>query len=271
MHFFSVNKLCNSRQNNQQPSIPSLPSSAIASNPGGKPIARVTPGKMREQGRADLFNFIVSFPVTSVVDASYRKSPAKPPVLSPKPAPSEIVKRLSFKRDGLDSPRGETGPAPQGEDKAKLVKAGREEGSQTAAAASSNGTGEVAGNESRVSSMIARLSNGVRPEELNTNPGRQADRKQFLSKFINNNDKPNITEAKEEIAQNKTEPDRLGGDIGAGTVEKAAVVDKQVEDVGQPKEEVQHSKVTSNGLDSHSSPVGAAKLYNESSSPNQLR
>ena len=204
--------------------------------------------------------------MTSVVDASYRKSPAKPPVLSPKPNPSEIVKRLSFKRDGLESPRVEPGAAPAGEDKAKLMKGGgREEGSQA-----SNGTAEVV-NESRVSSMIARLSNGVRPEELNTNPGRQADRKQFLSKFINNNDKPNITETKEEIAQNKTEPDRLGGDIGAGTVEKAAVVDKQVEDVGQPKEEVQHSKVTSNGFDSHSSPVGAAKLYNESSSPNQLR
>ena len=56
MHFFSVNKWCNSRQNNQQPSIPSLPSSAIASTPAGKPIARVTPGKILSK-RSDLFIF----------------------------------------------------------------------------------------------------------------------------------------------------------------------------------------------------------------------
>jgi hypothetical protein len=57
-------------------------------NSAGKPVARVTP-------------------VTSVVDANYRKSPSKPPVLTPKPNPSEIVKRLSFKRDGIEIPRPE--------------------------------------------------------------------------------------------------------------------------------------------------------------------
>lgn len=71
------------------PSIPSLPSSSIMTNAAGKPVARVTP-------------------VTSVVDANYRKSPSKPPVLSPKPNPSEIVKRLSFKRDGLEIQRPDT-------------------------------------------------------------------------------------------------------------------------------------------------------------------
>jgi len=71
------------------PSIPSLPSSSIMTNAAGKPVARVTP-------------------VTSVVDANYRKSPSKPPVLTPKPNPSEIVKRLSFKRDGIEIPRPES-------------------------------------------------------------------------------------------------------------------------------------------------------------------
>jgi len=71
------------------PSIPSLPSSSIMTNAAGKPVARVTP-------------------VTSVVDANYRKSPSKPPVLTPKPNPSEIVKRLSFKRDGLEIQRPES-------------------------------------------------------------------------------------------------------------------------------------------------------------------
>ena len=187
--------------------------------------------------------------MTSVVDASYRKSPAKPPVLTPKPNPSEIVKRLSFKRDGLETPAVE--------DKAKLAKPGREEGSQ----ASSNGTGEVVVNESRVSSMIARLSNGVRPEELNTNTSRQAERKQFLSKFINNNDKPSSSETKQEI------PDPLAGGSGA-TVDVGGVREKEVEEAGE--QEVSHSNIPTNGLDTHS-PAGAAKVYNESSSPKQLR
>ena len=43
-----------------------------------------------------------------MVDANYRKSPSKPPVLTPKPNPSEIVKRLSFKRDGIEIPRPES-------------------------------------------------------------------------------------------------------------------------------------------------------------------
>ena len=147
------------------------------------------------------------------------------------------------------------------------MKAGREEGSQA-----SNGTAEVV-NESRVSSMIARLSNGVRPEELNTNAGRQADRKQFLSKFINNKEKQNITETREEIPRDKTEPDLVRTNSAAveesAAREKAAVFEKEVEDVGQP--EVEESNISTNGFDSHHSPVGAAKVYNESSSPHQLR
>jgi len=75
------------------PSIPSLPSSSIMTNAAGKPVARVTP-------------------VTSVVDANYRKSPSKPPVLTPKPNPSEIVKRLSFKRDGIEIQRPESSNKP---------------------------------------------------------------------------------------------------------------------------------------------------------------
>ena len=164
------------------------------------------------------------------MDANYRKVPSKPPVLSPKPNPSEIVKRLSFKRDGPESPRGDRADTESGE-------------------------------LGRVSSMIARLSNGVRPEELNTNTSRQAERKQFLSKFINNNDKPSISETKQEI------PDPLAGGSGA-TVDVGGVREKEVEEAGE--QEVSHSNIPTNGLDTHS-PAGAAKVSNESSSPKQPR
>ena len=61
-----------------QPQVPFL------TNAAGKPVARVTP-------------------VTSVgADATPPKP--KPPPLTPKPAPSEIVKRLSFKRDAAPEP-----------------------------------------------------------------------------------------------------------------------------------------------------------------------
>ena len=209
--------------------------------------------------------------MTSVVDASYRKiSPAKPPVLSPKPAPSEIVKRLSFKRDGLESPRVEPGGLQAGEDKSKVIKAGREE-------PSTNGTADVVP-ESRVSSMIARLSNGARPEELNTSPGRpqQADRKQFLSKFINNNEKEKSPDTKLETSREKTpESDLVDGDGGLrnnkttvelnGAREKPAVFEMQVEEAGQQQKEEKEMQDSNNGLDS-SSPAGA-RLYTESSSP----
>ena len=42
--------------------------------------------------------------MTSVVDNNIRKISPKPPVLSPKPNSSEVVKRLSFKREGQDVP-----------------------------------------------------------------------------------------------------------------------------------------------------------------------
>ena len=70
-----------------QPQLPFL------TNAAGKPVARVTP-------------------VTSVgADATPPKP--KPPPLTPKPAPSEIVKRLSFKRDAAPEPSFKRDAAPE--------------------------------------------------------------------------------------------------------------------------------------------------------------
>ena len=151
-----------------------------------------------------------------MVDASYRKGPSKPPVLSPKPNPSEIVKRLSFKRDGP-----ETGD--------------RE---------------ESAGGESRVSSMIARLSNGSRHEEANTSSN---DRKQFMSKFIKN-DKENLPASKEpdrENSHNGIDERETGSKL---TDDKDLVSKSEVEDVGH---DIPDINIQTNGL---------AKVCHESSS-----
>ena len=165
--------------------------------------------------------------MTSVVDANYRKVPSKPPVLSPKPNPSEIVKRLSFKRDGPESPRGDRADTESGE-------------------------------LGRVSSMIARLSNGARQtEELNTNTI-NSDRKQFMSKFIKNDKE--IPECKQQISrlrENKNNGMDEVQSLSNSQAEEATVSDNQVEDVVH---DIPDINIQANGVE-------LAKVHYESSSP----
>ena len=96
---------------NSQPQLPFL------TNAAGKPVARVTPGSFHfiilvKIIKINILRLIVIFSVTSVgADATPPKP--KPPLLTPKPAPSEIVKRLSFKRDTAPDPSLKRDPATQ--------------------------------------------------------------------------------------------------------------------------------------------------------------
>ena len=153
------------------------------------------------------------------MDSSQRKISPKPPVLSPKPNPSEIVKRLSFKRDGQEA--AAVRHAAAAETGKNISADGGKHSSKHDAAASdrsdkklsddnevinkqedrlvTNGTRRDSekisgsGTESRVSSMIAKLSNGgAKPEEITSSI--KSDRQNFMSKFIKNDNesKPEV-------------------------------------------------------------------------------
>ena len=119
--------------------------------------------------------------VTSVVDTSLRKnsSGSKPPVLTPKPNPSEIVKRLSFKREQGEQSRHQT--------EQSVSKKSSLEHRDAVQERLTNGEVNGRGNgESRVSSLIAKMSNGNNKPEPDANNSSiiKSERTQFLSKFI---------------------------------------------------------------------------------------
>ena len=125
--------------------------------------------------------------VTSVVDSHLRKTSPKPPVLSPKPSSSEVVKRLSFKREGQDVPaKREAGASTRQHGEQEAVD---KRSTSHKAPASVQDTDSVTqrehrpGPESRVSSMIARLSNGSSEPQNSTI---RTDRQNFMSKIIKN-------------------------------------------------------------------------------------
>ena len=120
--------------------------------------------------------------MTSVVDTSLRKnsSGSKPPVLTPKPNPSEIVKRLSFKREQGEQSRHQTSEQ-------SVSKKTSLEHREAAQERLTNGEVNGRGNgESRVSSLIAKMSNGNNKPEPDANNSSiiKSERTQFLSKFI---------------------------------------------------------------------------------------
>ena len=119
-------------------------------------------------------------------------------------------------------------------------------------------TSQPAGQESRVSSMIARLSNGARQEDRDTNTSSN-DRKQFMSKFIKN-DKENHPESKEQISRESNRENSHNGIdeseiVSKATDEKDLVSKSGVEDVGH---DIPDINIQTNGL---------AKVCHESSSP----
>ena len=129
--------------------------------------------------------------VTCVVDTQRKISP-KPPVLSPKPNPSEIVKRLSFKRDAAEAPPPRQPAVTGGTDPAHAEDSKEEAGTKAVTNGESSTATATSSTESRVSSMIARLSNGSSASssssERKTSSDLQSsikvDRQNFMSKFI---------------------------------------------------------------------------------------
>ena len=152
--------------------------------------------------------------LTFSVTSNERKISPKPPVLSPKPNPSEIVKRLSFKRDGLDAPPSsrhlDNNRQVENNSSSKQVNDTAVTGDKklvddkSAAVIKSDDrivslTSSKPESESRVSSMIAKLSNGTSPgknEDFNSNI--KSERQNFMSKFIKNE----VIEPKEDVRDN---------------------------------------------------------------------
>ena len=124
--------------------------------------------------------------MTSVVDNNLRKISPKPPVLSPKPNSSEVVKRLSFKREGQDVPAKRQAVATSSlQAEPEAIPERRISSNMAPATVPDTATEKPElrpspGPESRVSSMIARLSNGS-TEPQNTI---RTDRQNFMSKII---------------------------------------------------------------------------------------
>ena len=116
--------------------------------------------------------------MTSVVDNNLRKNSSKPPVLSPKPSSSEVVKRLSFKREGQDVPAKRQAVANSSvqEEPERRISSTKD----TVTATEKAELRPSPGPESRVSSMIARLSNGSAEPQSTI----RTDRQNFMSKII---------------------------------------------------------------------------------------
>ena len=196
---------------------------------------------------------IFSLKVTSVVDSNLRKtSSPKPPVLTPKPNPSEIVKRLSFKRDGLDGPAvrptekhsaaadsesnsskhtGDSavvGDKKLVDDKGAIIR----QDDRIVTNGIRKDVDKIPGNvtESRVSSMIAKLSNGTatKPEELTSSI--KSDRQNFMSKFIKNE----IVEPEEDVRDvaSKSDTNIINNDENEKTLENNVKNITTLEDVG---------------------------------------
>jgi len=200
------------------PAPATLPSSGLApapilappTNPAGKPIARVTP-------------------VTSVVDSHLRKTSPKPPVLSPKPNSSEVVKRLSFKREGQDVPAKREAGASTGQHGEQ--EAVDKRSTSHKAPASVQDTDSVTerehrpGPESRVSSMIARLSNGSSEPQNSTI---RTDRQNFMSKIIKN--EPEMLGTLPGVDSQHNGTHHIAGDVFVSNTSKEVNNDKSKSD-----------------------------------------
>ena len=134
--------------------------------------------------RSSILTILIS--VTSVVDNNLRKISPKPPVLSPKPNSSEVVKRLSFKREGQDVPakrQASVNSRLQEEQEAvseRRISSTKEQATIPDTATEKMERRHSPGPESRVSSMIARLSNGSSEPQSTI----RTDRQNFMSKII---------------------------------------------------------------------------------------
>ena len=122
------------------------------------------------------------------MDNNLRKISPKPPVLSPKPNSSEVVKRLSFKREGQDVPaKRQTVANSRLQEEQEESAAERRVSSTKSSILDADTVTEKPelrpspGVESRVSSMIARLSNGSTESQSSTI---RTDRQAFMSKII---------------------------------------------------------------------------------------
>ena len=138
---------------------------------------------------AVVIKYLIS--VTSVVsDSGSRKSSAsKPPVLTPKPAPAEIVKRLSFKREQGEHSRHRENHADS--DQNNITKKQSQDDATNKVNLTDKDevrTADKNRQESRVSSLIAKISNGNKSEETTVNNVNnisvKSERASFLTKFI---------------------------------------------------------------------------------------